>query len=128
LKMPPDKKLRAQEIADLVAWVRDGAPWPGGSSPPSIGSFTAAQKAFWSFRPVRKPRLPAVAAREWPTSPIDFFVLAALEGKGLGAPARAGRAPAADRRTLLRRVTFDLTGLPPTPAEVDAFLNDRSPD
>jgi hypothetical protein len=121
LKMPPDKKLREQEIADLVTWVRDGAPWPGGAPSLSAGSFTAAQKTFWSFQPVRKPALPAVADREGPTSPVDVFVLAALEAKGLKP------APAADRRTLLRRVTFDLTGLPPTPAEVDAFLNDRSP-
>ncbi|MBI1914981.1 MAG: PSD1 domain-containing protein [Planctomycetes bacterium] len=122
LKMPPDKKLREQEIADLVAWVRDGAPWPAEKTVAPAGRFTAEQKAFWSFRPVRKPPLPAVAAREGPTSPIDVFVLAALEAKSLKP------APPADRRTLLRRVTFDLLGLPPAPAEVDAFLNDHSPD
>jgi hypothetical protein len=84
--------------------------------------FTPQQKAHWAFQPVREIEPPAVKQATWPKSPIDRFVLARLEA--------AGRAPAppADRRTLIRRVTFDLTGLPPTPAEIDAFLADRAPD
>jgi cytochrome c553 len=88
----------------------------------SAARFTPEQKAFWSFQPIRDPRPPAVQATGWPTSPLDRFILAKLQEKGL-APA-----PRADRRTLIRRVTFDLTGLPPTPAEIDAFLADESPE
>jgi cytochrome c553 len=139
LKMPPNSKLKEQEIADLAAWVKAGAVWPGGdtataklpvagtldpASSAVVGAarFTPEQKAFWSFQPIRDRKPPAVQACNWPTSPLDRFILAKLEEKGL-APA-----PRADRRTLIRRVTFDLTGLPPTPAEIDAFLADPSPD
>jgi hypothetical protein len=87
----------------------------------SRARFTAEQKAFWAFRPVKQPSPPAVKDADWPTSPIDRFILAKLEAKYLKP------APPADRRTLIRRVTFDLTGLPPTPAETDAFLADTSP-
>src|SRR5947207_479927 len=77
-------------------------------------------KAFWSFKPPLDPVLPAVHNKSWPQSPLDHFILAKLEAKGLKP------APPADRRTLIRRATFDLIGLPPTPEEIDAFLNDRS--
>jgi hypothetical protein len=87
----------------------------------SKARFTAEQKAFWAFGPVKKHAPPAVKDPGWATSPLDRFILARLEAKGLKP------APPADRRTLLRRVTLDLTGLPPTPAEMDAFLADRSP-
>jgi len=83
--------------------------------------FTAAQKKYWAFQPVVKPAAPAVKNKAWAKSPIDAFVLAKLEEKGLKP------APAADKITLIRRATLDLTGLPPTPAEVDAFVADRSP-
>jgi cytochrome c553 len=126
LKMPPGARLKDQEIADLAAWVRAGAVWPGGAAvvavPPAGARFTPEQKAFWAFQPVHDHPPPAVRATDWPTSPLDRFVLAKLEARGLSP------APRADRRTLIRRVTFDLTGLPPTPAEIDAFLVDSSPD
>jgi hypothetical protein len=93
---------------------------PAGAAEPF--RFTPEQKAFWAFQPVRAPRTPAVKAVAWPTSPIDAFILAKLEAHGLSP------APPADRRTLIRRATFDLTGLPPTPAEIDAFLADTAPD
>ena len=84
--------------------------------------FTKEQQAFWSFQPLKDPPLPQVKHTAWPKNGIDHFILAKLEAKGLK-PAMA-----ADRRTLLRRVTFDLTGLPPTPAEIAAFLQDTTPD
>src|SRR2546426_4769591 len=80
------------------------------------------QRAFWSFQPLRKPPAPAVSHATWPKSDIDRFVLARLEKEGL-APVRA-----ADKRTLLRRATLDLTGLPPTPEEIDAFERDDAAD
>jgi cytochrome c553 len=123
LKMPPKERLSEQEIADLVAWVAAGAVWPGDShSLPAAAGFTPEQKAFWAFRPVKVVPPPPVRMAGWPTSPVDRFILARLEEKGLTP------APPADKRTLLRRVTFDLTGLPPTPAEVDAFVQDEAPD
>jgi mono/diheme cytochrome c family protein len=122
LKMPPKERLTEQEIADLVRWVTAGAVWPAGAtSPPASVGFTPEQKAFWAFQPVKASSPPAVRTANWPTSPIDRFILARMEEKGL-APA-----PPADKRSLLRRVTFDLTGLPPTPEEVDAFVKDESP-
>ncbi len=120
LKMPPDAKLKAEEIADLEAWVKMGAPDPrtGGAAVPKI-DFEKA-KEFWSFRPVVRPGVPNIKAPG--TNPIDAFVLAKLGAKGLKP------APPADKRTLIRRATYDLTGLPPTPEEIDAFLKDASPN
>ena len=83
---------------------------------------TPEERRFWSFRPISSPPLPEVKAADWPRSPIDPFVLARLETHGLS-PVRG-----ADKRTLIRRATFDLTGLPPTPQEVDAFLANDSVD
>jgi hypothetical protein len=126
LKMPPKKKLAAEQIAALTTWVKMGAPWPGGSDVRPVSSkgyqITAKDRAFWAFRPVKETVPPAVKDKTWAKSPIDFFVLAKLEEKGLRP------APAADKRTLIRRATFDLIGLPPTPKEVEAFLKDESPD
>ncbi|MBS0261447.1 MAG: PSD1 domain-containing protein [Planctomycetes bacterium] len=126
LKMPPQKKLADSQIADLKRWVEFGAPWPADSaeSKSESNSFTITpeQRAFWSFQPVRPQSPPAVKNEAWPATAIDRFILARLESAGLTV------SPAADRRTLLRRVTFDLTGLPPTPAEVDEFVNDTRPD
>ncbi|MCC2669422.1 MAG: Protein of unknown function (DUF1553)/Protein of unknown function (DUF1549)/Planctomycete, partial [Armatimonadetes bacterium] len=127
LQMPPKGKLPAEQIQVLTEWVKMGAPWPGDTgvaAPARAGEFNlkARRDGHWSFQPLQRPALPAVKRKEWPQSPIDYFTLAKLEAKGL-APA-----PAADRRTLLRRVTFDMTGLPPTPAEIDAFVNDRTPN
>jgi cytochrome c553 len=123
LKMPPKGKLTDAQIADLTAWVKDGAPWPketAQATPDAKAAgplFTPDQKAFWAFQPVKEP--PAPESKNAP-HPIDRFIVAKLRSVGL-APA----APA-NRRALLRRVTFDLTGLPPTPEEVDAFLKDTS--
>jgi hypothetical protein len=85
-------------------------------------SFTAEEKSFWSFQPVVDPRVPGVKDTGWPRSPLDHFILAGLESK------RLRPAPAADKRTLIRRATFDLIGLPPTPQEINSFLADDSPD
>jgi cytochrome c553 len=128
LKMPPQGKLAAQQFDDLAAWVKAGAVWPGVQAAPAGkmvtrkhgSAFSEAEKKFWAFQPVRKPDLPAVRLTAWPRSPIDRFILAGLETKGL-TPA----APA-DKLTLLRRVTFDLTGLPPTEQEITAYLADQS--
>jgi hypothetical protein len=126
LKMPmAGGKLPAQEIADLREWVKNGAPWPEQKQARTARSgfhITPQQKAFWSFQPIRKPAIPDVQSTDWARTPIDRFVLAALEKNKLR-PVRA-----ADRRTLLRRASIDLTGLPPTPEQVDAFLSDSSPD
>jgi hypothetical protein len=121
IQMPPDGKLPAQQIEILTSWVKRGAPWPDHGA--IADGEHAAQKAnsHWAFQPVREPPIPAVNARGWMGTPIDAFILARLEAAGI-APGKA-----ADRRTLLRRVTLDLTGLPPTPAEVEEFVSDSSP-
>ena len=85
-------------------------------------TFTPQQKSHWSFQPVRDPAPPAVRDAAWIKSPLDRFVLAKLEQQGLRP------SPPADKRTLIRRVTFDLIGLPPTPEEVEAFVADESPN
>ena len=132
LKMPPSGKLAGNEIHDLETWVEKGAVWPElrPSAEPSIPSIpgrekgryviTPEQRNFWSFRAVRKPDLPAVKNESWVSSPIDAFVLAKLEARGLK-PVQA-----AQKRVLLRRAYMDLIGLPPTPEEADAFFEDTS--
>src|SRR4051812_6931056 len=123
LKMPPSRKLPPGQVADLTRWVQMGAPWPGSddkaATPPprNVGSqITERDRAHWAFRSLKRPPTPDVRAQDWVQSPIDAFVLSGLEGVGL-----APNPPAA-KHELLRRVTYDLTGLPPTPADVDAFL------
>ncbi|HWG45596.1 MAG TPA: PSD1 and planctomycete cytochrome C domain-containing protein [Gemmataceae bacterium] len=126
-QMPPKKKLTERDIAELTAWVQRGAPWPaepvveGAIRAPGL-PITAADRAFWSFRPIADPPLPAIKDKAWPRKPLDHFILAKLEGRGLH-PVRP-----ADKHALLRRVTLDLTGLPPTPEEVHAFVRDSSPN
>jgi Protein of unknown function (DUF1549)/Protein of unknown function (DUF1553)/Planctomycete cytochrome C len=112
--MPPDKALRPDQVADFVAWIKAGAPWPQ-----KLVEFTAAN--HWAYQPVHAVAPPAAREESWPKTGIDRFVLSRMEA--------AGQRPAApaDRRTLLRRVTYDLTGLPPTAAEVAAFEQDTSP-
>jgi len=124
-KMPPMGKLPDAQIADIAAWVKLGAPWPE-TAPTTVEKksgkyeFTAAQRAFWAFQPVKDYPPPAIKNAAWPKSPVDNFILAKLEEKGI-APAVP-----ADKLALLRRATFDLTGLPPTPNEIDDFLSDHS--
>ena len=114
-KMPPGPKLKDAEVALLTQWVAMGAPWGQANA-------AAAVQKFWAFTPPTAPAIPAVKNKDWVKSPIDAFILSALEAKGL-TPA----APA-DKRTLIRRATYDLTGLPPTPEEVRNFLEDASPN
>ena len=126
VQMPPKSRLPQREIDALTRWVERGAAWPaeatGGIAATAKKAFNLAERAkHWSLQPIARVAPPSVRNEAWPASPIDRFVLAAMEAKGLEP------APDADRRTLLRRVTFDLTGLPPTPAEIAAFLADDSP-
>ncbi|MGA2742962.1 MAG: DUF1549 domain-containing protein, partial [Bryobacteraceae bacterium] len=124
-KMPPTGKLAAGQIAAVEAWVRAGAVWPQTekaalkSLPYNI---TAEQRAYWSFEPVKPVAPPEVKDAQWARTEIDRFIAAKLEGRGLR-PVRP-----ADRRTLIRRASDDLTGLPPTAEEVFAFARDRSSD
>ncbi len=124
LRMPPTGKLSLQELDALRDWVAMGAPDPREEAPASRrpeGINYERGRRFWAFQPYRAHPLPKVSDRKWPSSWIDQFILAGLEAKKLKP------APPADKRTLIRRVTFDLTGLPPTPREVGAFLADDSP-
>src|SRR5579883_143033 len=121
LKMPPSGPLPAEEIADFEAWVKMGAPDPRTGGAVSPYDFEEAKK-FWSFQAVKDPEVPRVADRAWSKTAIDRFVKAKLEEKKLTAVGLASK------RALIRRATFDLTGLPPTPEEVDAFAEDKSPE
>ena len=126
LRMPPRSKLQPDEIATLTRWVELGAPWPiGGGSAASalVKPFNLRDRAgHWSLRPVQDPPIPKVKDGSWPINPVDQFLLAKLEAKGIKP---AGET---DQRTLIRRLTFDLIGLPPTPEEADAFVSDQAPD
>jgi mono/diheme cytochrome c family protein len=138
VQMPPKKKLHAAEIAVLTEWVKRGAHWPEArhglntrsiATSPSLASkgsradvASVQNRSFWSFQPIAAPAPPPLNDDAWPRSPIDRFILSKLEEKGL-APA-----PPADKRTLIRRAFFDLIGLPPSAAEIKAFLLDDTPD
>ncbi len=131
MKMPPTGKLKDFEIAALTEWVKMGAPWPGAVQRASsdnwpknstVREFTEDEKRFWSVQPMKDPAPPQVKDSGWAQSAVDRFVLQKLEEKNLKP------APRADRLTLLRRATFDLTGLPPTETEMRDFLADDSPD
>jgi mono/diheme cytochrome c family protein len=119
IKMPKAKKLPANQIADLEAWVEMGAPWPKNAL--AVNS-TQNTPALWSLRPVGKPAVPRVAGDNWSKTDIDPFILKGLRGAGL-APTHA-----ADKRTLIRRLSFDLIGLPPSFEEVAAFVADKAPN
>ena len=121
LQMPPKAKLADQQIADLVAWVEMGAPDPRADAAP-VAAPPPDPKSHWAFRRPVPREVPEVRNSTWPKNEVDRFILAKLEEKGLTP------SPPADKRTLIRRATFDLTGLPPAPAEVEAFLADDSPD
>lgn len=117
-KMPPDGKLAAEEIAKLEHWISLGAPAPGDDVVvPKAEDRDEQSRTHWAFQPVMKPALPAVQNGAWPTSPVDYFILARLEAAGL-APS-----PAADVRTIYRRASFDVTGLPPKVAEVNRLAS-----
>lgn len=129
LKMPKGGKLTSDEVATLVAWVKSGAKWPDSASAPitsstaATGAITEKQRAFWSFQPLKTVKPPAIqdgAYVHWAKTPIDHFILAGMHQAGL-TPAQP-----ADRRTLIRRATYDLIGLPPTEQEVEAFEHDKS--
>jgi hypothetical protein len=123
LKMPPKEPLTLAAVTALRDWIRQGAAWPAeAKSSPADSAVSLARKQHWSFRSVTRPGLPLVRDASRTRTPIDRFLLARLEAKGLSL------SPAASRRTLIRRLTFDLIGLPPTPEEVDAFLEDTRPD
>jgi hypothetical protein len=123
LQMPPDKQLSKDEVAILEQWVSSGAPDPRTKATRYVKKKLdlAVARQFWSLRPIQKPAPPVVNNASWPQGEIDRFILAELERRGL-APLQP-----ADKRTLLRRATYDLTGLPPTPEELARFLADESP-
>ena len=125
LQMPPKgKRLSGDQVALLTEWVKQGLPWPGSKDEPVVAAksrFTDADRAYWAFQPVREPKVPAVEPGGWAINAIDRFILHKLKAEGLQP------APPADRVALIRRATFDLSGLPPTPEEVAAFVSDASP-
>ena len=118
LRMPQDDQLTQRQIAELVRWVEMGAPFP----PEATRTGRTRNPNHWAFQPPAKQPVPAVVDTNWPQSALDHFVLAKLEAAELSPAAKA------DKRTLLRRVTFDVIGLPPSPEETDAFLADDSPN
>ena len=120
LQMPPNKKLSDKEIADLISWVKMGAPDTRVALTNQI-NYTASSD-HWSFKPIKNPLVPEFQDEPWIKTPVDAFILAKLEEKGMKPN------PMADKRTLIRRATFDLIGLPPTQQEVNDFLNDDSTD
>jgi len=127
VQMPPKSKLPNGEIATLTKWVEMQAPWPEDVRAKAVGADSTAgawkQRAkHWSLQPIRKPEPPAVLDLAWPQNPIDRFLLAGLEANELKP------APDSDRRGWIRRISFDLIGLPPKPEEVEAFVADQAPD
>lgn len=122
LKMPPTGKLSNAEIDDMEAWIGRGAVWPASSAPVSTQyRITDQQRAWWAFQPVKRIAPPPVKDRTWARTPVDQFILSAIEAKGLK-PVRE-----ASRHDWIRRLSFDLTGLPPKAEDVEAFLADKSP-
>ena len=123
LQMPPDGKLSTGQINDLVSWVRMGAPDPRTTRPAGNAvAYGGNGKNHWAFKPVTKPVPPAVKTESWVKNEVDRFVLAKLEANGMTANEPA------DKRTLIRRAYYDVIGLPPAPAQVNAFLADNSPN
>ncbi len=125
-QMPPKEKLPDNVVADLEKWVSLGAPDPREGTATTIATKkkidVQAAKSFWSFKPLASPQVPAVPNGVLARTPIDAFILAPLLAKGITPN------PPASRAVLVRRAYADLLGLPPTPAQVDAFVNDPSPD
>jgi hypothetical protein len=120
LQMPPKgKKLNSDQVADFETWVKMGAPDPRITAT-NVATTEDKRKKHWAFQPIHRPSLPDVKQAAWVKSPVDAFILAKLEASGMK-PSKT-----ADRRTLIRRATFDLTGLPPAPEDVEAFVRDTS--
>ncbi len=127
MQMPPKgEKLSSPQIAALTEWVRMGAPDPRlearGANGEKLSGLTDKARLHWAYQPLQKPAVPVNKNQQWCRTPVDAFILKKLEEKGM-LPA-----PDAEKETLLRRATYDLIGLPPTPLEVDAFLRDTSPN
>lgn len=124
--MPPKAKLEDRIIADIHQWVTIGAPWPTEdeaiTAAKTVWNWEELRRKHWAFRPMQRPTPPVVKNSDWPRGPIDQFILTRLEAAGM-APA-----PEADRRTLIRRATIDLIGLPPTVEEMETFMDDWRPD
>ncbi len=130
LRMPPDGKLTDQQIASFREWIDAGAPDPRTATAPGSDSDRGDSnkgvdieegKKFWSFQPIQRHQPPSAGNSEWPLTPVDNFLLHRLRKEGLSPAPEAGKA------ALLRRVTFDLIGLPPAPKELQDFLEDASP-
>ena len=129
LRMPPKEKLAPEVVENFRKWITAGAPWPDEPVPHTNGKVAAGgfdlkqrRAEHWCWRPLAVPDIPAVNRTDWPRSPLDYFILHRLEAAGLR-PAEP-----ADDRTWLRRVYFDLSGLPPSLDEIARFLNDKAPD
>ncbi|XAL98941.1 PSD1 and planctomycete cytochrome C domain-containing protein [Phycisphaeraceae bacterium D3-23] len=124
MQMPPDGKLPDDAIAALERWVEMGLPWPDEAQPGAAEAFDLAARraSHWCWQAPVMAEPPAVRDADWARNDIDRFILARLEAVGLTP------SPEADRTTLIRRLTFDMTGLPPTAGEIDTFVNDDSPD
>ncbi len=127
LEMPPKKKLSGKQVGLLTQWIQLGAPWPEDGSAPAIAAkreafeITDKDRNYWAFRPIRKPAAPEVPAAAQIANPIDAFVYDRLGRKGLRPNGRASR------RGLIRRLYYDLTGLPPSMEDIEAFEKDPSP-
>ncbi len=122
LQMPPKGPLDPGDVAILEQWVKDGLAWPAGSTAVVNPVVTDADRSWWSYTKPVKPVIPIVANSKWAYNDIDRFVLAKLDEQKI-TPVHD-----ADKRTMIRRVTYDVTGLPPTPAEINAYLADKSPN
>ncbi len=121
-QMPPSgARLTAEQIGLIRAWIDQGAVWPGAGKPSSAAA-GAIQSSHWAFQPIAKPRPPAVSDASWVLNPIDAFVLARLDRENIKP------SPEASRPLLLRRLSLDMTGLPPTPDEIDTFVADKRQD
>lgn len=125
-QMPPKSKMPAEEVATLTRWVEMGAPWPAeevaSAGPKKVFSIADRKASHWCWQPIKPQTPPAVKDAAWLKSPIDAFILAKLEAKGLTPNSRA------EKSALIRRSYFDLIGLPPTPEQVAAFVADESPE